>query len=399
MIKERTQEHYSRLIIMNGHIKTMAGYEIANGFLIVEDGKIKSLGDMDQYVYQEGYTINANGSLVMPGIIEAHCHMGICEEKKAKEGEDCNEYVNPITPHLRGIDAINPMDAAFNDAVRAGITSAMIGPGSTNVVGGQFVFVKTRGRCIDDMVVKEPAAMKIAFGENPKSNFTPMKIMPASRMGIAALLRKELTMAINYKRKKEKDPDCEISLQYESWLPVLDGTIPVKAHVHRADDILTAIRIAEEFNLRMTLDHCSEGHLIKDILARKEYPAILGPGFSCRNKIEVQNMAFKTAGILNKAGVLTAITTDHPVSLIQLLPLCAGMAVKAGLDLEAGYESITINPAKICGVDDRVGSLEPGKDADIAIFDRNPMKVFSQTQYVMIDGNIYFDYREDKQLL
>ena len=250
------------------------------------------------------------------------------------EGDDCNETVNPITPQLRAIDAINPMDAAFNDALAAGITSAMIGPGSANVVGGQFVFVKTHGRCIDHMIVKAPAAMKVAFGENPKVNYSGQGTSPSTRMAIAAMLREELTKAQIYREKREKKDDEPIDFRYECWLPVLRGEIPLKAHAHRADDILTAVRIAKEFGLRMTLDHCSEGHLIMDELKEAGYPAIVGPDMASRNKIEVQNMAFKTAGLLAEQGILTAITTDHPVSKIQFLPICAGLAVKSGMAFE-----------------------------------------------------------------
>lgn len=306
------------------------------------------------------------------------------------EGDDCNENVNPVTPYLRAIDAINPMDAAFMDAMQAGITSAMIGPGSANVVGGQFAFVKTHGRCIDDMIVKEPAAMKVAFGENPKVNYSGQGVSPSTRMAIAALLREELTKAAAYREKREKKQDVEKDFRYECWLPVLRGEIPLKAHAHRADDILTAVRIAKEFHLRMTLDHCSEGHLIVEELRAAGFPAIVGPDMASRNKIEVQNMAFKTAGLLAEHGILTAVTTDHPVSKIQFLPICAGLAVKAGMSSEEGLRSITINAAKICGVDDRVGSLAPGKDADIAVFAGNPMEVFTKTLYTLIDGEIVY---------
>lgn len=332
----------------------------------------------------------------MPGIIEAHCHMGITEEKKGMEGDDCNETVNPITPYLRAIDAINTMDAAFDDAVRAGITTAMIGPGSSNVVGGQFALLKTKGRRVDDLIVKAPAAMKVAFGENPKVNYSGQGKSPSTRMAIAAMLRRELLEAQEYLRKKEQaereNSDFEKDFTKECWIPVLRGEIPLKAHVHRVDDIFTAIRIAEEFKLRITLDHCSEGHLIAEDLARAGFPAIVGPDLASRSKIEVQNMAFKTAGILNQAGVMTAITTDHPVSLIQSLPLCVGLAVKAGLALEEGYKAMTIYPATICEAADRLGSLEVGKDADIAIFDGNPMEVFTKTLYTIIDGRIIYDY-------
>lgn len=385
------------MILIGGRMKTMAGPDIPYGFLHIVDGKIREIGPLES-----GETISDRGEqivmlppgIIMPGIIEAHCHMGITEEKKGMEGDDCNETVNPVTPFLRAIDAINPMDAAFDDAVRAGITSAMIGPGSSNVVGGQFAFVKTKGRRIDDLIVKAPAAMKVAFGENPKVNYSGQGKSPSTRMAIAALLREELFRARQYADRRRNAEEAgeyfEKDFRLECWLPVLRGGIPLKAHVHRVDDIYTAIRIAREFQIRMTLDHCSEGHLIAEELAAEGFPAIVGPDLTSRNKIEVQNTAFKTAGILQKAGVEIAITTDHPVSLISSLPLCAGMAVKAGLDEEYALKAITIHAARICGVENRVGSLEPGKDADIAVFSGNPMEIATKTLMTIIDGKIVY---------
>lgn len=386
------------MYIIGGIIKTMSGADIEDGIIHVADGKIVEIGTRDEIAVHPAdheKVLEIKNGVIMPGIIEAHCHMGITEEKKAMEGDDCNETVNPVTPWLRAEDAINTMDAAFDDAVRAGITSAMVGPGSSNVVGGQFAFLKTKGRRIDDLVIKAPAAMKVAFGENPKVNYSGQGKSPSTRMAIAGMLRQELFEAKEYFRQKEKaksdGEEFQEDFTKECWTPVFRREIPLKAHVHRVDDIFTAIRIAREFDLDVTLDHCSEGHLIAGELAAEGFPAIVGPDLASRSKIEVQNMAFKTVGILNKAGVMTAVTTDHPVSLIQSLPLCAGMAVKAGLDLEEGYRSITIYPARICGVDDRVGSLEVGKDADIAIFNGNPMEVFTETLYTIIDGEIVYD--------
>lgn len=386
------------MYIIGGRIITMAGGDYPEGVLHLKNGKIAAVGAKGEIPIEpqgDEQVLMVKEGLIMPGILEAHCHMGITEEKKGMEGDDCNETVNPLTPALRAIDAINTMDAAFDDAVRAGITGAMIGPGSSNVVGGQFVFLKTRGRRIDDLIVKEPAAMKIAFGENPKVNYSGQGKMPSTRMAIASLLRQELTEAVDYYRRKreaqQKNESFQEDFTKECWIPVLEKKIPLKAHVHRVDDIFTAIRIAKEFDLRMTLDHCSEGHLIARELAAEGYPAIVGPDLASRSKIEVQNMAFKTAGVLNRAGVMTAITTDHPVSLIQSLPLCAGLAVKAGLPMEEGFKALTCYPAVICGVEDRLGTLEVGKDADIAIFNGNPMEVFTRTLYTIIDGRIVYD--------
>lgn len=383
------------LYIIGGKILTMTGEIWDKGYICIENGKIKELGPMvDGAPFplpEDALVINALGLLVMPGLIEAHCHMGITEEKKGMEGDDCNETVDPITPYLRSMDAINPIDAAFTDAMRAGITSAMIGPGSANVVGGTFSFVKTFGRSIDEMIVLAPAAMKIAFGENPKVNYSGQGKSPATRMAIAAMLREELFKAQRYYEKKQEGMKREEEdFRYECWIPVFEKKIPLKAHVHRADDIQTAIRIAKEFHLDMTLDHCSEGHLIAQQVKKSGFPAIIGPDLSSRSKIEVQNMAFKTVGILNKEGVKTAITTDHPVSLIQSLPICAGFAIKSGMNEMEALKSITIYPAEICRVDHRVGSLEIGKDADIAIFDDLPIRVQAKTMCTIIEGRIVY---------
>lgn len=392
------------LVITHGNIKTMEDRNYEDGYIRIEEGKITAIGDMSEcdagaLLSGDGtQVIDAKGNLVMPGIIEAHCHMGITEEKKGMEGDDCNETVDPVTPYLRAVDAINPMDDAFHDALKAGITAAMIGPGSSNVVGGQFAFVKTHGRCIDQMIVKAPAAMKVAFGENPKVNYSGQNVSPVTRMSIAAKLREELMKAKAYERKRRENPGEEPDFRYECWLPVLRGEIPLKAHAHRADDILTAVRIAKEFGLKMTLDHCSEGHLIIEELKEAGFPAIVGPDMASRNKIEVRNMAFKTVGQLSENGILTAVTTDHPVSRIQFLPICAGLAVKEGMSMEDGFRSITINAAKICGVDDRMGSLAVGKDGNVAIFNGNPMEVFTRTLCTIIEGNIVY-YDEECGLL
>lgn len=388
------------LLIKNGMVKPMAGADIPHGCVLVQNGKIKSVAQ--RIDPPSGCKIlDAEGSWVMPGIIEAHCHIGITEEKMGIEGNDCNETMQPITPYLRAIDAVNPMDSAFFNAVRAGITSVMVGPGSSNVVGGQFLFMKTSGRSIDDMTVLAPAAMKVAFGENPKTNYSSMNVVPSTRMSVAALLRQELTAAAAYRTKKEnaqKNGDTfESDFTKECWLPVLERHIPLKAHVHRADDIQTAIRIAKEFHLDMTLDHCTEGHLITEHIRASGFPAIVGPSIASRNKIEVRYMDFKTAGLLHKADITVAITTDHPVSLIQYLPICAGLAAREGLGVEDGLRAITINAAKICRTDHRVGSLEPGKDADIAIFDGNPMEVFTKTKYTLINGDVVYDANRDSQ--
>ena len=376
--------------IINGKVLTMAGKIYENGYVQFADGKIEAVGDMGELTEGVEEFIDVKGAWVMSGLIDAHCHVGIAEEKWGVVGDDCNEMTSPVTPHLRGIDAINPMDPAFHDAIIAGITSLMTGPGSSNVVGGQSVFLKVQGRIVDRMIVKAPAAMKVAFGENPKTCYGGRDVAPGSRMAISGMLREELFRAREYFEKKEAKKLPELNFRLESWIPVFRGEIPLKAHVHRADDILSAIRIAKEFGLQLTLDHCTEGHLIADEIAASGFPVIVGPHLSSRSKLEIQNLSFKTAGVLERAGVKTAIMTDHPVSLIRYLPLCAGLSVKQGLSMEGGLRAITIHAAKICGVSDRVGSLEAGKDADIAVFSGNPMEVFTKTLYTFVDGELLY---------
>ncbi len=387
------------MLIIHAKLLTMGKTSFENGCVLIKDKKIiKVAENISESENDDHIVIDAKGNWVLPGFIDAHCHIGIMEEKKGIEGDDCNEITKPITPYLKALDAINPMDAAFHSAIKAGITSVMVGPGSSNVVGGQFIFIKTDGRVLDDMVVLEPAAMKIAFGENPKKNYGNNNMMPSTRMAIGAMLREELFEAKKYIDDKQSAKDSKKSFdedfRKECWIPVFEKKIPLKAHVHRTDDILTAIRIAKQFDLDMTLDHCTEGHLIADEIKKSGFPAIVGPDLASRNKIEVQYMEFKTAGILYKVGVKVALTTDHPVSLIQYLPICAGLAAKEGLGIDEALRAITINAAEICRISKRVGSIEAGKDADIAIFDGNPLEVFTNCLYTIINGKIV--YQSDK---
>lgn len=368
------------------------GYVRIKGKLIEEVGNMSSLAPSD-----DEQILDVKGAWVMPGLIEAHCHIGITEEKWGIIGDDCNEGTNPITPTLRAIDAVNPMDPAFHDAIKAGITAAMVGPGSSNVVGGQFVFMKTQGRCIDEMIVKHPAAMKVAFGENPKTAYGDEDQLPSTRMGIGALLRETLYEARQYVQDKDKGMLEKEDFKMEPWVPVFRREIPLKAHAHRADDILTAIRIATEFGLDITIDHGTESHLIADEIKASGFPVIVGPELTARSKIEIKNMNFRTNKVLSEAGILFAITTDHPVTMLQYLPICAGIAVKHGLAVEEGLKAITINAARICRVDDRVGSLKKGKDADIAIFTGNPMEVFTETLYTIINGQVVYSVQNQPQ--
>ena len=373
---------------------------IERGYVRIQRNVIVDVGNMSSLAPSDDEEIlDVKGAWVMPGLIEAHCHIGITEEKWGIIGDDCNEGTNPITPTLRAIDAVNPMDPAFHDAIKAGVTTVMVGPGSSNVVGGQFVFMKTQGRCIDEMIVKHPAAMKVAFGENPKTAYGDKDQTPSTRMGIGALLRETLYEARQYVQDKEKGMLEKEDFQMEPWVPVFRREIPLKAHAHRADDILTAIRIAAEFGLDITIDHGTESHLIADEIKASGFPVIVGPELTARSKIEIKNMNFRTTKVLSEAGILFAITTDHPVTMLQYLPLCAGIAVKHGLAVEEGLKAITINAARICRVDDRVGSLKKGKDADIAIFTGNPMEVFTETLYTIINGQVVYSKDEKTSLL
>lgn len=381
------------MVIINGKIFTMEEKQIECGYVRTKGKRIEEVGEMSSFAYKQNgeKVLDVRGAWVLPGLIESHAHIGITEEKWGIIGDDCNEQTTPVTASLRAIDAVNPMDAAFHDAIEAGITSVMVGPGSANVVGGQFMFMKTQGRCVDNMVVKNPAAMKVAFGENPKTTYGDKNQYPSTRMGTAALLRKTLYQAVQYKKEKESGKLTNVDFEMEPWIPVLKKEIPLKAHAHRADDILTAIRIAKEFDVDITIDHGTESHLIVDEIKASGFPVIAGTELTSRSKLEVQNMNFKTNRILHEAGVLFSITTDHPVALIQYLPLCAGLAVKCGLPMEEGLKAITINAARICRVDDRVGSLKKGKDADIVVFSGNPMEVFTRTLCTIIDGEIIYE--------
>ena len=371
------------LLIKEGLLYTMESDRPVNADLLIKDGKIAEIAR--EIISPDGTQIfDARGLRIFPGFIDAHSHIGISQEKTTTQGDECNEGTNPVTPCMRAIDAINPMDSAFHNALAAGITGVMAGPGSANPIGGQFAFIKTDGRRIDDMIVLAPAAIKIAFGENPMTTYGMNGNIPSTRMGIAALIREELFRAKQYFENENNEKDFLL----ESYRDLFERKIPLKAHVHRADDILTAIRIAKEFQVDLTLDHCTEGHLIAEEIAKSGFPAIVGPSLASRNKKEVSQSDFKTAGILQKTGVRVAITTDHPVSRIQYLPLCAALAAKEGLGEFDALKAITIDAAKICRVDHRLGSLKIGKDADFVIFEGSPFDIFSRVFVTVIDGKI-----------
>ncbi len=379
-------------LIKNGKIYTMAGPVIEGGSILIENGKITAVGQ-DVVAPVNAEIIDAAGRMVLPGMIDAHSHLGMVESAIGSEGSDGNEATAPNTAQMRGIDGINPLDVTFEEARNVGVTLVATGPGSANVIGGTFVAIKTVGDCVDDMVVKDPVAMKCAFGENPKRVYGSQRKTPATRMGTAAVLRDALYKAKQYMEAKERAADDpskmpQFDLQKEALIPVLRREIPLKAHAHRADDMFTAIRIAKELNVRLTLDHCTDGHLVAERLAKTGLPAIVGPSFGHRGKFELTNKSFITASALSNAGMKVALTTDAPVTPLHTLPLMAGMAVAAGMDEMEALKAITINAAEIVDVADRVGSLEVGKDADIVIYDGHPFAINGKAWKVLIDGQV-----------
>ena len=380
------------LLIQNGFVKTMAGPDLEKGCVLIDDnGKIAAVGE--NLTAPEGaQVIDAQGRLVTPGCVDAHCHIGLDNQAMGWEGRDYNEIIDPLTPHLRAIDSINPMDEAFPLALRGGVTTACTGPGSANVVGGTFVAIKLYGKRVDKMIVKDPIAMKCAFGENPKRCYgQSMKKSPTTRMATAALLRELLFKTQRYLADKEAGKNPGFDMKLEAMIPVIRGELPLKAHAHRADDILTSIRIAKEFGVKLTLDHCTDGSLIADELAEEGLPAFVGPSLGSKSKIELANKSFRTPKDLSDAGITVSIITDAPVIPLQYLPMCAALAVNAGLDTETAWKAITIHPANSTGIGDRVGSLEPGKDGDVVIWTADPMTTVGAESYMtIVDGKIVY---------
>lgn len=394
MAKQKQTKHIGRVFIKNGWIKTMAGKEFS-GCILIEGTKIAALAE-ELEIPLEAEVIDASGCLVLPGFIDAHCHVGIGEEIYRLEGDDLNETSDPLTPELRVIDGINPEDEGFRDARLGGVTAVFSVPGSGNVIGGTGVVLKTAGKVVDKMVLRNPAGLKVAFGENPKFVYGEQKKMPITRMAVASLLRQALVNALTYQEKLalgKNDPDKkpERDLGLDNLNLVLKGKIPLRAHAHRADDIMTAIRIAREFKVDLVIEHCTEGHKIAEELSEYGYPAVVGPSLINRSKVELKDKTFKTPGILAKAGVKVAIMTDHSVTPIEKLPLCAALAVKEGMNEEEALKAITINAAEILGVTDRIGSLEIGKDADLVIWSEHPFSLTARPLKVLIDGEMIND--------
>ena len=379
--------------LKNAVLHTMEGIDYENGLMTVENGVITGLGPMGICPQQPGEEwLDLDGAHIYPGFIDAHTHLGMWEDGLTFEGDDGNEETDPITPQLRAIDALNPMDRCFREALESGVTTVITGPGSANPIGGQLAAIKTAGRCIDKMIVKAPVAMKMALGENPKTVYHGKNQTPVTRMATAALIREQLRKAERYLDDTERalaeedfDPP-EYDIKCEALLPLLRREIPAHIHCHRADDIFTAIRIAEEFQLDYVIVHGTEGHLITEELAEKKARVLSGPILCDRSKPELRNLTPACPGKLTEAGIQTALITDHPVIPIQYLPLCAGLAVREGMDPEMALRAITIEPARICGLDDRLGSLAVGKDADFSVFRQNPLTIAAKPEKVFVGG-------------
>ena len=375
------------ICIKNGTLHTAVSKETFIADILIDGGKIVKIG---KGLSADGAeVIDATGLQVYPGFVEAHCHIGLDGYGIGYEGHDYNELNDPVTPQVQAIDGINPFDPCMKMAAKAGVTCFATGPGSSNSIGGTFAAIKPVGTRVDNMIVKFPIAMKCAFGENPKRCYQKQGI--SSRMTNAAKIREALNKAKVYKAKIEAAGDDASKLpaydqKSEALIPVLNHEIPLKAHAHQANDIFTAIRIAKEFGVGLTLEHVTEGHMIVDELAKENLPLAVGPTFGHASKFELQNKTWETPGILAKAGCHVSIITDAPVTPLHYLPLCAGLAIKAGMDEYDALRAVTINPAEHIGIADRVGSLEEGKDADVVIVDGCPFDVTGAIKHVLING-------------
>lgn len=374
-------------IVKNGLIFDAIHQEPYKADILIQNGKIAAIGE--NLSADGAAVIDAAGKHVYPGFVDAHSHLGMQGSGIGFEGNDCNEMTDILTPQLRAIDGFYPMDPALHEAAAAGVTTVCTGPGSANVVGGTFMAVKTVGKRVDKMVINDRVAMKCAFGENPKRCYKDVNNY--SRMSTAAKLRELILKTLEYDHKLQAAGDDEskkpkFDFKLEAMLPVIHREIPLKAHAHRADDIFTAIRIAKEFNLRLTLEHVTEGHLIVDELMEENLPMAVGPSLTHASKFELRNKTFATPGILAKAGGQVSIITDAPVIPQQYLPLCAELAIKSGMEEFAALQAITINPAKHIGIADRVGSIEVGKDADLVVMPGSCFDIAVAPDVVLING-------------
>ena len=369
------------LAIINATIFDGLGNKLEHQVLFIKDGKFDRL-ETDGQIPDGTETIDAAGKVVTPGLIDVHTHIGIAEEGIGKAGQDHNETSDPATPQLRAIDGINPMDEGFADARKAGVTTVQIMPGSANVIGGEMAVLKTAGTILDDMIVRAPSGMKAATGENPKRFFGDKGKMPVTRMGIAALLRENLIAAQNYMDSDKK----ERKLGLENLAKVLKKEVPLRVHAHRADDIQTALRIKREFDIDLTIEHCTEGHLIAEFIEKHDVRVSVGPTLSTRSKVELNDKRWTTVKTLMDAGIPCSITTDHPVVGIEYLLTSAVHAIRNGISEKQALQALTLDAAKHLGVEGRVGSIESGKDADFVIWSGNPFNLQNKAERVYIQG-------------
>lgn len=382
--------------IVNGKIFTITNGILEQGTILVENGKITQVGQGIS-IPKDAEVIDAAGKIITPGIVDAHAHVEIWEEGIGWEGMDVNETTNPVTAHVRAIDAINPQGLGMRDAISGGVTCIWVAPGSANVIGGHGVTMKTHGDVIDEMVMVEPSGLKAAMGENPKGAYGQrQKRMPMTRMGVAAVMREALLKGQQYLEKiekaagdEEKCPPRDLGLEVIG--KVLRKEIPLRAHCHRHDDIITVIRIGEEFNINVSIEHATDAHKIVDVLAKKQIPIVVGPSVTSRSKVEVRDRSLRTAGICASAGVPVSLMTDHPIIPVHHLHLCAALCVKYGMTEEDALKAITINPAHLIGVGDRVGSIEVGKDADIIIWNKHPFDILSKVEYALVNGEMVYN--------
>lgn len=371
------------LAITNAHVVPITEPEF-DGTLLVENGRIAALGP-DVEAPADAQIVDAGGAWLLPGLVDAHVHLGIHEEGEGWAGDDVNEKTDPVTAAVRALDAINPFDVGFDDAIATGVTTVNVNPGSANPIGGRTVAIRTHGRVVDDMVLREPSGLKSAMGENPRRVHGDQGKTPSTRLGVALVIRQALTKAQAWLAKEEGERD-QTDLVSAALAQVLTGEIPWRQHSHRADDIMTAVRIAREFGYRLVLDHATEAHLIADRLAEEDVPVLYGPIMTSRSKIEVRNRTPRAPGILAAAGVDVSIITDHPVVPIDFLPHQAALSVKHGMDEHDALRAITINPARVLGLGDRIGSLEVGKDADLVLWTGNPLDVRNRAQQMWQAG-------------
>jgi len=382
------------IIIKNANIITMSGKNDGLGSIVIAEGKIVEVGKIDEKKYPGYEVIDAEKKTITPGLVDPHCHIGIMEEGIRFEGNDTNEMSGPIYPELRGIDSVYVKDMAFEYTYKSGITTVNTGPGSANIIGGTFCAMKTFGETVDDMIIKEETCMKMALGENPKRVYGSNNKNPGTRMASAALMREWLFKAKEYHKKyhaflnKEEDAkEPSFDMKLHSLMRVFDGMI-VKIHAHRADDIMTAVRISKEFGLNATIDHATEAYLIPEKIKEDGIKLIIGPTLGMASKYELVNKSFKSAKVLEDHNITFAIMTDHPVITLDTTLVQAALFIKEGLSENEALRALTITSAELNGIEDRVGSLEVGKDADLVIWNGPIFDIMTSPSLVMIDGKV-----------